>query len=260
MKHLILAVFLSFAVLACSQLSGPTINKITDENYLRMYYWDLVDARDNTNQRIGDLFIQENLPVRIVFDETRFFVSNTCNKMSGSYALQQDSAINFGEMVSTMMHCPNDKLNLLDQKIRAILPGTYSYSLLISDGPKLVLRKAKGETLHFWGVPTPETRYGSVGETIFLEVAPQTKVCSHPLNPTAPCLQVREVYYNKDGIKTGSSGDFENLYQTIEGYMHTPGTRNILRVKRYKIPDQPITSPHLAYVLDMVIESETVTP
>ncbi|MDL2286883.1 DUF4377 domain-containing protein [Desulfococcaceae bacterium OttesenSCG-928-F15] len=98
------------------------------------------------------------------------------------------------------------------------------------------------------------------GETIFLEVAAQTRACSHPLNPTKPCLQIREIYYDKSGIKTGNSGDFENLYQPIEGYTHTPGIRNVLRVKRFKVQNPAADASSIAYVLDLVVESEVVKP
>lgn len=260
MKHFFLSAFLLFAMVACSQVSDSAKNKITDQEYLGMYYWDLTDARDKTEQRLEELFVREDRPIRIHFDKNRFAVENTCNRMGGTYTLLQDSTLSFGRMAATMMLCSNDKLNRLDQKVHSVLQGDFSYFLSVSEKPKLVLKKSDGETLHFSGVPTPETRYGSAGETIFLEVAAQTRACSHPLNPTKPCLQIREIYYDKSGIKTGNSGDFENLYQPIEGYTHTPGIRNVLRVKRFKVQNPAADASSIAYVLDLVVESEVVKP
>ena len=36
--------------------------------------------------------------------------------------------------------------------------------------------------------------------------------------------------------------------------------RNVLRVKRYKIANPPADASNLAWVLDLVVESETVQP
>ena len=43
-------------------------------------------------------------------------------------------------------------------------------------------------------------RYGDSGERLFLEVAAQTKPCSHPLIPDMLCLQVRELKYDDKGL------------------------------------------------------------
>jgi hypothetical protein len=124
----------------------------------------------------------------------------------------------------------------------------------------LTLTGANGDALTFKGEPTAETRYGGPGETTFLEVAAQTKPCSHPLIPDMQCLQVREIKYDAQGVKTGTDGEFQNFYGNIEGYHHEPGIRNVLRVKRYTIKNPPADGSSLAYELDMVVESETVKP
>jgi len=109
--------------------------------------------------------------------------------------------------------------------------------------------------LVFTPEPTAETRYGGPGETVFLEVAAQTKPCSHPLIPNMQCLQTREVAFDDKGLKQGTPGEFENFYGTIEGYTHEDGVRNVVRVKRYKIANPPADGSSVAYVLDMVVES-----
>lgn len=260
MKHMIFAALLSFAMVACMHTPSTKTPNMTDQKSIGMYYWDLTDAKNKTGQRIDNFFVREKFPVRLSFSENRLFVNNTCNNMSGSYSLK-DGTITFGQMASTRKLCADEKLNRLDQKVQGLLQGTLSYTLTfaVPNKPSLVLKTSTGEALYFTGIPTPETRYGNAGETIFLEVAAQTRACSHPLSPGMQCLQVREIYYDEAG-KRSTSGGFENFYPSIEGYVHQPGTRNVLRVKRYKIQNPPADASNLAYVLDLVVESEIVKP
>ena len=53
-------------------------------------------------------------------------------------------------------------------------------------------------------------------------------------------------------------GEWQFLYQDIEGYAHEPGMRNVLRLNRYTIANPPADGSSVAYVLDMVVESEMV--
>jgi hypothetical protein len=78
------------------------------------------------------------------------------------------------------------------------------------------------------------------------------------LIPNKQCLQVRERHYDEHGLQTGTPGDWQPLYQDIEGYTHEDGIRNVLRVKRYTIKNPPADAPSTAYVLDTVVESEKV--
>jgi hypothetical protein len=158
------------------------------------------------------------------------------------------------------MACTDAKLMALDQEIGKRLETESTFALQTGDAPTLTLTVSNGDTLTFKGEPTAETRYGGPGETAFLEVAAQTKPCSHPLIPDMQCLQVREIKYDAQGIKTGTDGEFQNFYGNIEGYNHEPGIRNVLRVKRYTIKNPPADGSSLAYELDMVVESETAKP
>jgi len=146
-----------------------------------------------------------------------------------------------------------------DAAISERLPGKLQ-ARLQRDPERLTLTTSAGDVLAFDGEPTAETRYGGPGETAFLEVAAQTRPCSHPLIPDMQCLQVREVFYDDKGLKTGTPGEFGNFYDGIEGYTHEPGVRNVLRVKRFKRDPAPADASDTVYVLDMVVESETVAP
>lgn len=263
MKHLILAAALALTMTACTPTQTQQPASPPDTSVLQAYHWMLTGATDATGQKIDVLFVREDHPVQLDFLETQVAVRNTCNAMSGAYQIEGDS-LTIGPMRSTMKQCAEQKLNQLDREVGKRLTGKLQFSVSFADSPtdppalKLILES--GDRLVFSGRPTPETLYGEKGETIFLEVAAYTRPCSHPLIPGSQCLQVREVYYDKNGTKAGNSGKFENLYQPVEGYTHTPGIRNVLRIKRYNIPHPAADASKFAYVLDMVVESETVKP
>lgn len=95
---------------------------------------------------------------------------------------------------------------------------------------------------------------------MFFEVAPQRKACAHPLIqdaliPDMQCLQVRKRTYADNGT-LASQGEWQPLYQQIEGSTHTPGTRHVLRVKQFSVANPPAGASSVAYVLDRVVESE----
>ncbi|HEX7804478.1 MAG TPA: META and DUF4377 domain-containing protein [Pseudoxanthomonas sp.] len=230
---------------------------VADTAALPAYHWKLTDAKDAKGQRIEALFVNADKPVQLDFADGRVSVGNTCNRMGGAYSVEGDK-LKFDRLASTLMACTDAKLMALDQEIGKRLEAESTFALQTGDTPTLTLTGGNGDTLTLQGEPTAETRYGGPGETVFLEVAAQTKACNHPLIPDMQCLQVREIKYDAQGIKTGTDGEFQNFYEGIEGYTHQPGTRNVLRVKRYAIKNPPADASSLAYALDMVVESETV--
>lgn len=219
-------------------------------------HWRLTDAKNAQGQRIDTLFANADKPVQLDFVDGRVGVGNTCNRMGGSYSVAGDELM-FDRMASTMMACSDARLMALDQEVGKRLEGSLKFA---QSADTLTLTTANGDVLTFTGEATAETRYGDPGETVFLEVAAQTRACSHPMIPDKQCLQVRELQYDDKGVKTGTDGAFGNFYQDIEGYAHEPGIRNVLRVKRYTIKNPPADGSSLAYVLDMVVESEIVKP
>jgi heat shock protein HslJ len=233
---------------------APAPDVIADE--LPRYHWRLHDANDASGKRIDALFVRADKPVTLDFAEGRVGVTNTCNRMGGTYTVDGGTlAIN--RLVSTMMACSDPRLMALDREAGARLEGRLTASFQTGDTPRLTLTTATGDVMVFAGGPTASTRYGGEGEAVFLEVAAQTRPCSHPLIPDKQCLQVREIRYDANGVRQGADGEFQNFYDAIEGYTHEPGVRNVLRVKRYQIKNPPADASSQAYVLDMVVESET---
>ena len=226
-----------------------------DGNLLTANHWVLDNATDSAGKRIDALFARADKPVTLDFADGRLAVDNTCNRMGGGYTVA-GSTLTVSPMASTMMACADQTLMALDQAVGSRLEGTLKIEQL--DAATLKLSTAAGDVLTLRGEPTAETRYGGPGATVFLEVDAQTKPCSHPLIPDKQCLQVREVHYDDKGLEQGQRGAFENFYDGIEGYSHQDGVRNVLRVKRYAVKNPPADASSQAYVLDMVVSSETV--
>lgn len=228
-----------------------------DLQRLQGNHWRLENATDASGKRVDGLFVRADKPVTLDFSNGQLAVSNTCNRLGGGYTLAGNT-LTVAPMASTKMACLDNALMALDEAVGTRLEGALQVELA-AQGP-LTLRTAAGEVLVFAAEPTAETRYGGEGETVFIEVAAQTRPCSHPLIPDMQCLQTREVRFDANGLKQGTPGAFENFFGSIEGYTHEDGVRNVLRVKRYTIANPPADGSSQAYVLDMVVETETVAP
>lgn len=226
----------------------------TAEVPLEGYHWDLVRATDAGGDPVAALQPMDGKPLRLDFSAGRLGVSGGCNRIGGSYRREGD-ALHVGPLTQTEMACADRRLMDLDAAIAARLQGALQVTPRAGATPQLELTAGNGDTLVFTGAPTPQTRYGSEGTTVFFEVAPQRKACAHPLIPDMQCLQVRKRTYADNGT-LASQGEWQPLYQEIEGYTHMPGTRHVLRVKQFTVANPPADASSVAYVLDMVVESE----
>lgn len=257
---------LPLALAACnptapSEPASPTAVSVpvdaahTDE-LLGAHHWLLQTATDGNDESIQALFANSDAPLQLDFSDGRLGVSGGCNRQGGNYRLE-DNRLTVGPLAQTMMACVDSALMAQDAAIAALLEDGLELHLIDGDTAVLTLTTADGSTLVFAGEPTADTRYGGPGERVFLEVAAQRQSCSHPLIPDYQCLQVRDVSYAESGVKT-ATGEWYPLYQDIDGYEHQPGVRNVLRLNRYALRDVPADGPNVAYVLDMVVESEQV--
>lgn len=247
------------AAAAPSPTTPPATEATDPTAELPRFHWRLQTATDATGKRIDALFARSELPVQLDFANGRVSISNTCNRVTGSYSVSADM-LSIERLAATMMACVDPKLMALDDEAGKRLQGASKLSLAGGDNPMLTLTNSAGDSLAFAGEPTADTRYGGPGERVFLEVAAQTKPCSHPLIPDKQCLQVREIKYDDKGLKVGTPGEFQNFYDEIEGYTHEPGVRNVLRLNRYTRKDVPADASKYAYVLDMVVETEAPKP
>lgn len=260
MRHLLLPALLVLAA-ACAPgnppakaPTGPRAGTAFDASRLPAFHWKLAEATAADGSRIDALFPRADHPLQLDFADGRVRVSNACNHIGGRYAIQGD-ALSVGDLEQTLMACLDDALMQSDTAISRRLQA--GGTMRFTDDHGLVLVTPAGDTLRFSGEPTADTRFGGPGERMFLEVAAQRVSCPHAMIPDYRCLHVREIVYGGDGVKQ-SAGDWQFLYQDIEGYTHEPGVRNVLRLNRYAVANPPADASSIAYVLDMVVESEVV--
>ena len=216
--------------------------------------WQLKDAKDAQGVRVKALFARASKPVELSFEDKRLAIGNACNLMSGPYALGADT-ITVGPFAATLKACTDPKLMGLDTELGKQLQGPLKAALVAGGKPQLRLTTASGDILEFIGKPAAERRYQGPGKRLTLEVAADTRPCRNLLNPRTVCLQVRDVQYDDQGHRTGTPGAYKNFFGTIEGYIHEPGVRNILRVDRFDRKPVPNAASGRAYVLDSVVES-----
>ena len=227
---------------------------------LQAYDWDLTAAHNGQGQAAPGWQLAGRPATRLHFEGNRVSVQNLCNMVGAGYTLNGDR-MQVSRPMSTMRACADRDLMDLEQRVAAQLPQAQRYELRgDAAAPLLVLHFTDGSRWELAGAPTPATRYGSAGEQVFLEVAPERVACHHPLMRNAQCLRVRDIRYGDNGVKQ-SVGDWRFFYGSIEGYQHETGIRNVLRLQRYSLAKNgqlPADAPSHAYVLDMVVESERV--
>lgn len=197
-------------------------------------------------------------PLVLRFNEKqRLSISTNCNRVGGAWKIDGQS-IEVGDMMSTMMACTNSSMQQESLALALFSKRKVPFVLDVNDieKPTLTIRALDGQSYVFAGKMTAETKYQSTGETIFLEVSPETKSCTGVAPQT--CLQVREIKYAENGVKSQVDKDWTLFYDHIEGFQHTPNERQVIRVKRYEIKNPAADQSKYAYVHDMTIEHESV--
>lgn len=190
-------------------------------------------------------------------DQQRLSIATGCNTQGTSWKIEKGQIVT-ADLMSTMMAC-SPKLMKQEQFSSSLFAKrTIPFVLNIQDvnKPTLTLIDATGQKIVFEGKMTPETQYQTQAETIFLEISPETKKCTGVAPQT--CLQVREIKYAENGVKTQVDKDWTLFYNHIEGFEHNPNERQIIRVKRYEIKNPAADQSKYAYVHDMTIERATV--
>jgi hypothetical protein len=191
----------------------------------------------------------------LLFSDGRINVTGGCNRMSAGYQLPDSAHLQASPGPSTMMACPPPLANA-DAAIAKFLSGALQVAIEGEAGaPQLRLAAADGSTLTFGGTPTPETRFGGPGTRAFLEVSSQP--CVAPAPTARPCLMVRDLHFDENGIASGSPGEWRPLPGGIEGYTPVEGEQQVVRVKRFEQAAAAGGEPTVHYVLDLVIETRT---
>ncbi|MBN8615832.1 MAG: META and DUF4377 domain-containing protein [Deltaproteobacteria bacterium] len=261
-RHILLSALilslLGVSVGACAGASTPTSSTApsatAEPDALTTHHWQLVEATTADGARITDLFPDPDRAIQIDFAEGRVSVSNACNRMSGTYTLADDR-LTVGDVMQTEMACDDARMRA-ESAIGRVVRAGGTLRIEANEGDRVLVWTTPGsDTLRFRGEPTADARYGGPGERVFFEIAPARVSCGQGDG----CLSVREVRYDESGIVVDRGG-WEILTQPIEGYTHEAGVRNVLRLTRYTIASPSADGPSIAYVLDMVVESEIVAP
>jgi heat shock protein HslJ len=243
----------TLTLVGCAQ-PGPGAPDGTQRQALLAHHWSLQQAQ--TAQGTPDAQWVGARPLQLDFSaEQAVFVQGLCNTLRGRYTLDGRS-IEVGRLAATMMACSDNALMQRERQVGQQLPQVRQWQVSGTDQPLLQLRFADGAQWTFAGQRTHESLYGAP-QQIFLEVAPQTVACNHPLQPQARCLRVRELRYDEAGLKR-SVGDWQNYHGEIEGYRHRAGVREVLRLKRYTRPNPPADASRFIDVLDLRVETENV--
>ena len=225
---------------------------------LERYRWSLESATDGQNRIIEALSTRKGHPVVFEFSGTRLGIQGPCNRMMGSYRINAANQLAVSGMASTNMACAPE-LMLADAALSDLLAKPLQVEMDSDPIARLRVVSAARETLTFTGRATPEALYGP-STLIFLEVSARQVACTDPPPPNTRCLQVRERHFDEHGLAVATPGEWQPLHENIEGFTHREGERNVLRVKRFNIPPASSGASSTLYVLDLIIETEIVTP
>jgi heat shock protein HslJ len=262
MKALLAVFFLAAALCACSRplerVAPPAAGGEDIALRLEHYRWSLESATDGRGRAMEVLSPRQGHPVVFEFSGTGLALQGPCNRMMGSYRINAANQLTVNGTASTNMACAPELMQA-DAALAALLAQPLQIEMDRDPPARLRLVSPSRETLTFTGRATPEALYGP-GSIVFLEVAARHVACADPPPPHTRCLQVRERHFDERGLAVGTPGAWRPLQETIEGFTHREGERQVLRVKRFhRTPERPGASSTL-YVLDLIVETEIVTP
>lgn len=223
---------------------------------LANHRWTLISANDAQSQPASALFPANGRLYQFAFSDTGVSIQGVCNSFAGAYQLNAEGLLEIPPLRATMMACAPE-LMAADTALTALLAQPLRMEFLEGAVAQLQLQTPANDTLLLEGQITPEALYGP-GTIMFLEVDAQRLACRNPRNSQTTCLQVRELVFDEQGLRVPPPGPWKPFYDTIDGYTHTPGERNVLRVKRFERPKASNTTASYLYVLDLIVETEKV--
>lgn len=246
--------------------SDTTAESINAEDQLLTklsdYRWILQTATDSNQQPIASLTPIKEQVTLLINSQNNHTLSYSvgCNTMGASFALEKDK-LTISESMSTKMSC--GELDKAEMKLNQLMQGESQLTIAATtngaQNPTLTQVTSDESVLVWRGRLTPQAKYNSKGETIFWEVAAESKPCQD--NKTQMCLQVRPITYDDQGLKT-STGQYEEFAGSIDGYQHDGQHNEVLRLQRFKTDTDTVlvdnVDSEFAYVLDRVIESTVV--
>lgn len=254
----------SISLAACSS-TQPKQQKTSqmDDKVLTAYVWHLNKVFQPTKgkvdkEKLTDITPAHILPFDLVFADNRLSVQGLCNQLSASYTLDGHH-IDVHPMMGTKMMCDNESLMKTENFVGQVMPEASQWAVRglnnqASNKSERLLNLSfdDGMLWQFIGTPTPETKYGQVGVTAFLEVDPSGQPCA---DHSPHCLRVRSLEYNEQGIRT-KVGPWQIIDRDqLQGFELEPNVQSIIRVKRFM--EKVGSGQHRAiYIYDMTVESK----
>ena len=191
------------------------------------------------------------------FDGVRLAVSGGCNNMTGSWRLSPQGQLMVGRLAATMKAC-EPALMQADAALSAVLAQHLDVQLQPGTTPSLRLVSPTRQTLVLNGQPTLESLYGAPTR-IFLEVAradgalPARRRCAGamPAGARAPLRQA--------GAAHRTAGRMARLLRPYRRlHPHARACATCCASTATSASQVPADASRYVYVLDMVVESETV--
>lgn len=237
---------ISPASVAASRQSAPAYSlPQTQAGLLGAFDWYPLEATDARGRRIGALRGARHRGLHVRFDDDGYRLRGVCNTASGSYRVEGNRLVHDDKYgaVQTVAGC----LRGLAMEIAFFRLATVDTQFAIvaeGDTHKLLITHDDGARISLIGVPTAQTRYGSPGSPLELEIDDERR-CPPPSRRRERCLHVRQV--RSDGANRIPVGDWHWQREPIEGYRHEACFRAILRVRRFDIVDAH-GAPGVVYV------------
>lgn len=232
---------------------SATEAKITPE-VLSRYHWTLVSAADNNNQPVAELerLNTAEQEATLAFTLNALSPSVGCNQMSVGYEVTNNVLQTKGQMTSTLMGCGD--MQPAESKLASLVAGTSQ--LVLNDGAAPTLTQITDDkvTLIWQGEMTAQAKYGQEGKTLFWAVDHEPQPCP---DGTITCLKVKTISYDEQGIKS-DEGDWRLFSGRIQGFTHDDSQDQVVRLKRYVIDPSDVKGKQIIYMLDTVIESQSV--
>jgi len=267
MHRICSAAALAAALAACSP-SSPAASKRSPPTYslpqtqaglLRAFDWYPLEATDAQGRRVGALRGARHRGLHVRFDDNDVYrLKGVCNTASGSYRLEGSRMLRDDKYgaVQTVAGC----LRGLAMEIAFFRLATVNTQFaVVADGGihTLLITHDDGARIRLVGVPTAQTRYGSPGTKLELQIDDERR-CPPPSTRRERCLHVRQV--RSEGANEVALGDWYWLREPIEGYRHQSCFRATLQVLRFDLAAGESGAATVAYVMQHRSRSARIQP
>ena len=231
----------------------------SDFDVLAGYTWALEHAFNAQGKAQTPWPHLRGKPITVWFSGTgdpAWFGSSACNYMSWPITLLPNNQLKSGVSHMTAMGC-DEELTKLENRLYKQLAQISSYQLLSKPAPEgkglpqLSLSFADGSRWRLYGEPTPRTKYGSDGEVVLYEVAPEHARCEKSPKDESLCLRMRRVQW---GVRDGKGHFFGHQawelfpLQTFAPWQHQVGWHGVLETRRYPLPENDRTGRKYDYL------------